>query len=499
MSRATLSRRKFLSRTALAAGTVIAGPTLFDVEELLAQAMWVRPDVAGASSSILDSYRKGIAAMQALPATDPRSWAYQAAIHGTTMTPVQTAWNTCQHGSFFFLSWHRMYLYWFEQIVRAMSGDCSWALPYWNYKPTPAGNTVADATASRRILPAPFRTPNNPVTNKLFVANRNAAINAGTGWLSSTICDPATALSQIDFTGPSVNFGGNNPGSGRLEIRPHNNVHVAIGGWMGNPDTAAQDPIFWLHHCNIDRYWNVWLKQGGGRANPVGNATWRNQVFTFFRGDGSQVQMTACDIVNAASQLKYTYQDEVLPQVVTICPIVNLPPFAVLRKALPVPIPEPRMVIDEAKPVVRTMDMTRIPDTVKQEARSAIKSATKNIVLTFNTVEADIQPGVIFEVWVGLQEDVPTERTPRLHHVGEISLFAQGIHRSAHGDQSHRASFSFNLDEAIAPALERNAGQIRIVIVPRDPVDTGGERRLKKPESPLRISDMEVTVEEVRK
>src|SRR5207237_5292262 len=115
------------------------------------------------------------------------------AIHGTFMTPVQPAWNTCQHGSFFFVSWHRMYLYWFEQIVRTMSGNCAWALPYWNYKPLPAGNTLADATASRRILPEPFRTPAT-AANKLFVTNRNSSINAGTGWLSATICDPATAL-----------------------------------------------------------------------------------------------------------------------------------------------------------------------------------------------------------------------------------------------------------------------------------------------------------------
>jgi len=33
----------------------------------------------------------------------------------------------------FFFSWHRMYLYWFERIVRRMSGDDTWALPYWNW------------------------------------------------------------------------------------------------------------------------------------------------------------------------------------------------------------------------------------------------------------------------------------------------------------------------------------------------------------------------------
>ena len=46
-------------------------------------------------------------------------------------------WNQCQHGSWYFLPWHRIYLGFFEQIVRshvvALGGPDDWALPYWNY------------------------------------------------------------------------------------------------------------------------------------------------------------------------------------------------------------------------------------------------------------------------------------------------------------------------------------------------------------------------------
>ena len=62
--------------------------------------------------------------------------------------------------------------------------------------------------------------------------------------------------------------------NGSLESLPHNVIHGAIGGvapngnpndWrdlglMSMPITAALDPIFWLHHANIDRLWNVWLR-----------------------------------------------------------------------------------------------------------------------------------------------------------------------------------------------------------------------------------------------
>lgn len=484
---ATTTRRRFLTRSAIAAGAVIAGPTLFDIEELLAQPSFVRPDVfLPAAVPHLNAYKTAIKAMRALPASNPVSWAYQAAIHGTTMSPAKVAWNTCQHGNFFFLSWHRMYLYWFERIVRSKSGLASWALPYWNYIP---GATAAQ-TDSRRLPPA-FRSPANEATNPLFTVNRGA-MNGGSAF-STTIADASGALSQTAFTGPSVNFGGNNPGSGRLEQRPHNEVHVAVSGWMGNPLTAAQDPIFWLHHANIDRYWNVWLKQGGGRADPVGNATWKNATFTFFRENGTQVQMTACDILNASAQLNYTYQNEALPQVTQSCLKILFPPILVDKRVLRIPIPDPEMVIDAARPVTRTMQMKQIAADVMSEARSAIASREKQLVLDFGDVAADVQPGVIFEVWVGI-EGTPNAKTPQTHHVGDIALFAQGVRANmTHNDQPHNATFSFPLDEAIAPALSRGAENINIVVIPRDPLEGGG---LKKPASPLRITKMSVSVED---
>ena len=67
--------------------------------------------------------------------------------------------DKCQHGSFFFLPWHRMYLFYFEKVLRAASGDANFALPYWRW-------------TSQRAMPLPFRSPAN-TTNKLFVATPN--------------------------------------------------------------------------------------------------------------------------------------------------------------------------------------------------------------------------------------------------------------------------------------------------------------------------------------
>ena len=34
----------------------------------------------------------------------------------------------------------------------------------------------------------------------------------------------------------------------------HNLVHRWVGGSMG-PGTSPNDPVFFLHHCNVDRIW----------------------------------------------------------------------------------------------------------------------------------------------------------------------------------------------------------------------------------------------------
>jgi hypothetical protein len=44
---------------------------------------------------------------------------------------------------------------------------------------------------------------------------------------------------------------------------PHNAIHNIIGGKGGNMSdisVSAFDPIFWLHHCNMDRFYYNWLQ-----------------------------------------------------------------------------------------------------------------------------------------------------------------------------------------------------------------------------------------------
>ena len=94
---------------------------------------------------------------------------------------------------------------------------------------------------------------------------------------------------------------------------------------MGSIPWAAYDPIFWLHHCNIDRLWASW--NAAGRKNPT-DATFLNKKFTFADGNGNKVVATISDFLSIAA-LNYKYDK--LEPVTNVCPAAA-PAAAAARK-----------------------------------------------------------------------------------------------------------------------------------------------------------------------
>ena len=47
----------------------------------------------------------------------------------------------------------------------------------------------------------------------------------------------------------------------------HDSGHVWVGGTMLSITTAPADPIFWMHHAEIDRLWAEWQTANPGQ-NP---------------------------------------------------------------------------------------------------------------------------------------------------------------------------------------------------------------------------------------
>jgi tyrosinase len=271
--------------------------------------VWNATDAEGDWPAVLEAYERAIATMRGLddpngPPADPLGWTFQAAIHGLsdangdpdTSNPF---WSNCQHGSWFFLPWHRMYLAAFEQIIQFHLGDDQWALPYWY--------SIDPDSPGKAVLPPAFRDL-SLADNNLQTEERSQTVKAGLPFYGDI--DPVqvgeTVLQTLDaaqYSTPSgvATFGGGERADlafdggerGLLENVPHGAVHSLVGndydefgqlvdpGWMGSFYTAGLDPIFWLHHCNIDRLWEVWLRLDPAHVNPTGDPAFFDTTFSF--------------------------------------------------------------------------------------------------------------------------------------------------------------------------------------------------------------------------
>ena len=477
MKESNFSRREFIKGIGIAGGISLIGSSvdaqvrrkyLFRKRCKDAGAI-IRKNFKSLTAAELTAFKNGVAVMKSRSPLDPTSWTYQAAIHGTSATPVQTAWNTCQHNMTFFLSWHRMYLCFFERILRKASGMPGLGLPYWNY------SDAADATA--RFLPAAFRTPAT-TSNPLFTSNRNAAINAGTGQLSAS----AVSLASV-IPGPIGFY----PFSGNVNGTPHGAVHGGVGGGMGGFNTAGLDPIFWLHHCNIDRLWNRWLAGGGGRSNPPATDTaWHNTNFTFFDENGAQVQMKGADIVNAqTSSCRSCYDEE------AFYIIWDFLPWRFKYLDIQIGIYIKPLVLDTMRLRFEIDLNDKAAESFARALRAAKPEDEVNIKLNFEGVKADKAPEFFYEVYLNLPENVADPNYKLRNYAGNLSLFGiERTHSKEHGEME-ALKFSVNVTDAIKRLRNLRAGKtLSVTLVPTGVVSRD-ERRL-----PIR-SDAKVSVERI--
>lgn len=458
----------------------------------------------------LTAYATAVAEMKRRPETDPTSWMYQAFIHQIPPADfnrilgaagLQTwddvavyfsdrGWYTCEHHSPNFWPWHRSYLYWFERIVRELGGYPDFALPYWDY-----------SNPAERTLPAPFRDPNSP----LFVAERDPDLNNG----SQPALTPAQQFRIFDNI--CLGFGQDDflDASDGLEITPHDAVHGWVGGdfqppptppqpprqpgLMSSPRTAAQDPIFYLHHANMDRLWSSWLAVPGN-LNLMDSA-WLDDdenittglpivtVYNFFDEQGTRVtaRRTAREVLDTRVDLGYEYgslftgADAMCPAVDTI----SASPQAVFATPAATPV-APAELGANAPPegIAIGADPVTVPVAVAapQDALGALTRGD-DVILTLEGVRGTGVFGAVFEVYVNL----PAGEQPDVHgpyFVGHISLFGRQptdrelpaslpeVHDDHMADHMGRQQFNISRNVAALQAMDEWTGEVAVTIVP---------------------------------
>lgn len=263
-----MNRRNFMQRSALLLGTSTIASNVFGQTTLMARPEWQ----SFKTTPRYDAFIKAVKSMKAnTNANDPRSWSYWTNIH----------LKQCPHSVPYFFAWHRGYLYHFERQLRSVSGDTQLVLPYWDYYANPA-------------LPDEFTNPNGG--NPLYVPRVNTNVRQ--------------ALTMAPFSSTLTSFPRNsaNAFEPRFEDAPHNPVHDLIGNWMADMQSPT-DPIFWLHHANVDRLWVAWVNAGGGRKMPAPTTAYWSGSHTYT----SSLTLARAATYATRTALAYRYQSEVFP------------------------------------------------------------------------------------------------------------------------------------------------------------------------------------------
>ena len=466
--------------------------------------------------------------------TQPNSYYFQGSMHWNPLPEAklpagwQNWWNHCTHatGDNYFLAWHRNYIYWFEVLVRAvvqeLKGPDGWGIPYWNYSYS-VGST-RPVPWPRACLPWVFCQPklpdgtNNPLympdtARRGFQPTLPGSHPPKTMYLPRSTPSYSQAWAASVFTGGSVDF------NESLENLPHNAVHGDLGtgngrlsrtGWMADPATAGFDPIFWLPHSEIDRFWVGW--NAAGHPNPTDqtflNATddpERTTRWNFWQ-DGNLKNVVVVypgdlmDPQKLPSKFPHTYTYANLPPAPSAARPAVAAALAATRPAAAATTGAPRAAAAASggdlgttqnvqlgkQAVSATVEMTEEAGAITERV-AAGTGPSPRIILTLEGILADGPPHN-YEIYLNTPGGDPgTTEVP--HFVGILGAFGAN-HR--HGDHAHGLTMRYDITD-IVQYLKQSGGwdpaKATVTFVPT---------ALREPGEELTFSDVRVSSISIR-
>ena len=493
---------------------------------------------------LLDAFRRGVRAMKARKPSDPLSWFYQAAIHGVTdeMVQVQAVadpdvllvdkgkyWNQCPHfkqESANFLPWHRGYTYYFERILRAHTGEPRFALPYWEYART-------DYRFPREFGTHVLSTPlDGDSSNPLWYDDRNlyfaswehpfAPDGLPYSRLTEQAVDWSVARDQSVFFGETEGTGlagavkDQDPRTrGRLESYPHDPIHRLTGiivpeqvvpdpdhpgqtitrdGYalgMSSPPTAGFDPIFCVHHSNIDRLWSEWSLMAGKSWGAFPPQSWFDERAWYFFDVVLDADGTLRAIERNLERKRY-FDSRALGITFKYEDLGKEP----LR--LPDPVPAPSLAwatpASFARLIKRTevagasqtaVGMAPIASEVAAQFRAVQTGAVapKRILMRINGTNLSAIAATGFDVYLTNDPNASPRRSDP-SFLGSIALFRHdhansGAGHGGHGGHGHgvhghhgdhetvpASSDTFDVTRAVAASGESDPSRLHVLIVP---------------------------------
>lgn len=182
---------------------------------------------------------------------DERNWLadglnalYASGLIASYADEHNAAFNNGIHHGPAFLPWHRHFLFRFEQALRSVEARAT--LPYWDW--TRPDSQDLDAGPWKSFFGG---RPNTGGRFDHWSLTRDAAPAHHSGELPTLdqVIDELRSATYADFR--------------TIEFLSHVPGHTWTGGTMAGGRSPG-DPLFYLHHGNVDRLWAIWQ-----RTNPT--------------------------------------------------------------------------------------------------------------------------------------------------------------------------------------------------------------------------------------
>ncbi|HEX6163379.1 MAG TPA: tyrosinase family protein [Vicinamibacterales bacterium] len=406
--------------------------------------------------------------------------------------------------------WHREFLRQFEFDLRQVSGNPHIVIPYWDWTTgRTAGDPNWPFTddlvgplgdAAGVVASGPF---SNPATwrmnirrqvfradglaqvpdNNLVLRRRPAAVAAGFNLPIAATARSGVALGVSYDVAPFNEFPAFqaliNSGATQaqlnaqlttwtnasfrkfLEWRLHNGPHTWIGGqdnWaagaaptfvagpMSIPAVAVNDPVFWLHHCNVDRLWSAWQQRNppGSYAPASGADPGHNnadQMVHFEAASAANfnttVRSTPADLVNSRGVLDIWYTSD-LPIITLVTPSVD---FGDVPAGLTTDWP--------VKFDVRTCRRVKFRVTAIGGANFSIPPGVGDVFAEHHDVNDPVRANVFIE-YVGL--GAANVSQPGTATIGAFIDDVEGYYTGTVGGEHQVGTFSITLTARTVPA-----------------------------------------------
>lgn len=291
----------------LAAPTILKAQVRSDTPVVDGKRVRRRLSTLADNDPFFEAYSFAVKRMHELPDDSRLSWASQARIHA----------DFCEHGSLEFFTWHRPYLDYFERICGALIGDPDFALPYWHWGDN-NGRIPAPFFSDAHLNVVTLNDPSNYNSQAWGLVDtvpyRHARADFGMEDEQGTAGDFSdSALRNIEQAETFRLLSD-------LTENPHGTVHVFVGGMPSfglgasfghfSHGLSPLDPIFWLHHSNVDRIWAQSSIDSSDQMATLTNSgieLGKSYAAMFTDESETEVAPTVRDTFDLSNTYDYTY------------------------------------------------------------------------------------------------------------------------------------------------------------------------------------------------